>query len=39
VNNPELKDRDIMQYMGWGNRDMIDLYKEIDENDVVGIRK
>jgi integrase len=39
VNNPELKDRDIMQYMGWGNRDMIDRYKEIDENDVVGIRK
>jgi len=39
VNNPELKDRTIMQYMGWGNRDMIDCYKEIDETDVVGIRK
>jgi len=39
VNNTELKDRQIMQYMGWGNRKMIDRYKEIDETDVVGIRK
>jgi integrase len=38
VNNSDLKDRDIMQYMGWSDRKMIDRYKEIDEDDVVGIR-
>lgn len=38
VNDSDLQEREIMQYMGWGNREMIDRYKEIDENDVVGIR-